>query len=272
MPVSYKNRMTQQKGYAARKAVRRARRGVSSQLTRAIGGNISRALVSIPAALRARAGTGATEIKSIDGSNFATMPTFLTAGVVQQAISNMPIEGSSFYNRIGRRTRGISLEFHGEVVPTLGNAAAVPQQYARIMIIYDRQPNGALPAIGDVLLDYDHSGNTNTWSFSGLNMDNRDRYVVLRDRKILLPALGINGVASTTGSIPLFNGDDKASTMIYNEYIKLGGLETQYKASSSGAIGDVATGSYIMILISNADANATAAWKLQYNARYKFLD
>lgn len=187
----------------------------------------------------------------------------------------MPGEGASFYDRIGRRTRGLSLEVRGMIQPTLLNVAEVPQQFARVIIYYDRQTNGALPSIAAVLTDYETGGSpTSGTVFTGMNMDNRDRFMIIRDRKLVLPpigALGVPSVATATG-LTHNSADLKESMVNFCEYIKLGGLETQYKASAGGLAADISTGSFGIIVISSGDANATAAYSLKFNTRYKFYD
>lgn len=196
------------------------------------------------------------------------------ANAVVRSLVSYPIEGSSFYNRIGRRTRCVSLEVRGFIQPSKGNAAAVDAQLARIIILYDRQPNGAAPTLGTVLTDYDFNGTATTSAQSGLNMDNRDRFVILRDRKLILPPLGVNGVAPTTTSPNVYttNSDLSDSQMNYCEYIKTQGLETQYKGTGGGTISEVATGAYLILLIAQTDSNGTPAWQLNFTVRQKFLD
>lgn len=283
MPVSAKMRAAAGKVRTARR--RTARGSAMASINRAVGFNRGRQLVSIPAALRARSMMGGTELKSMDNGKFNQYAStlagpgvpiqFTGAGTVNSL--TYPIEGSSFYNRIGRRTRGVSLELHGIIEPTLTNTAATKAQYARIIIVYDRQSNGATPAVSDILLDYFVGGQTSTTSQSGLNMDNRDRFMILRDRKVLLPPLGISGVAPTTTATGLYtiNSDVKESSFNYSEYIKLNGLETQYKSStpsSESNIGDVATGGYLVVVIQEQILTTQVAWQLSFQTRLKFLD
>lgn len=283
MPTNYKTRAAMMKSMRSKG---RSRSTVNSRVARAVinmtGGANRRRLVSVPAALRARGGLGgmATEIKSVDyvGALTEASGTALklyspASGVTAAVLLQMPIEGSSFYNRIARRTRGVSLEIKGHIAPTLSNAAARGLQWGRILIIYDRQPNGAVPSVATILTDYDEGGNAATYSTSGINMDNRDRFLVLRDRKFLLPPIGINGVAPTTTSANLAgtNADMAESRFLFHEFIKLNGLETQYKASTTGAIGDIASGSYIILCMSETDTSV-AAYQFTYQCRYKFFD
>lgn len=272
------SKMSYKKAYATRRARTSVNSRVASAIRSMTGAGLRRQLVSVPAAMRAR-GNMATELKTCDYSNASEITgtpinIFKAAGgATASVLLNMPIEGSSFYNRIARRTRGVALNIMGFIKPTLANAAAKPSQYARIMVIYDRQPNGAVPSLATILLDYDQGGTTTTQALSGINPDQRDRFMVLRDRKILLPPLGINGVAPTLQSVGTggVNSDLKDSLLVWNEYIKLNGLETQYKASTGGGIGDIASGSYLVVAIDSEDTS-TSAWSLQWKVRYSFYD
>lgn len=222
----------------------------------------------IPANLYPGSRTGATELKSTDQA--LTVSPIMTAGTISLVVAP-PLEGASFYQRIGRRIRMKSLEIRGEITPNNTNAAAVPQQFARIMVLYDRQTNGALPALADILTGFNAAGATTSTVWDGLNMNNRDRFTVLRDRKLILNGLGINGAtpANITGLSPDPNVDN--TSYVFREFIKLKGLETHFKASAGG-VGDIATGSIVLLTVSSADANAAPAWQLAYGARLKFYD
>jgi len=232
-----------------------------------------------PAALYPPRYTGSTELKSCDsgGSGSSTVyVNFVTGGTVQQVLgpeaSDVGIlSGTGFYNRIGARIRTKSIEIRGTITPSLGNAAAVADQFARIMVLYDRQPNGALPSTADILLDYQSAGATTTTARSGLNMNNRDRFLVLRDRKMYLPPLGVNGATPAKIQNINVNPNQGNGDLTYHEYIRCKDLETHYKASS-GVIGDVATGAFVVLVISDGDTNATSAYQFAYVARQKFLD
>jgi len=234
-----------------------------------------RALSRFPAGLSG--GRGATELKSIDSK--LVSPPISSAGNVHiaQVVYASPLNGAAFYQRIGTRTRGKSLEIRGKIAQTNTNTAAVNSSFARVIILYDRQANGALPTIADILTDYAYDGSTESNAFSGLNMNNRDRFLILRDRKIHLPAVGPLGIppVNTTPAAVIVRETlttDQSSSFVVNEFIKLKGLETHYKASTTGGIGDISTGSFLLFLISSGDLGYPAAYSMNYSARFKFFD
>jgi len=179
-------------------------------------------------------------------------------------------EGSSFYNRIGRRINMKTLYLNGIVLRNGSNAANEEEDYCRIMIIYDRQPNGAFPTLADVLTDYDNAGATTSNALSGLNMNNKERFLVMSDLRCYLPALGINGV---NNSFTTLTPDPEREPFIYKKFIKLNNLETHYKASSNPAVvGDQATGSLFLLTITQNITTAASGCELQFNSKLKYVD
>jgi len=198
------------------------------------------------------------ELKGIDLA--ATGFALTSAGACFQ-IQGIPIEGSGPDDRTGRNIRMNSLEVRGFIHLDATNAAGRAQTLARIMLIYDRQPNGAAPAITDVLQD--STGATST--FVGLNLNNKDRFIVLRDRQVLLPQLGVAGVPP--GTVTNANELNLDKTYNIHEYIKLSGLEQTFKASA-GAVADLSTGGlFIAALI-----GVTDGWRIEYASRLRYYD
>jgi len=229
---------------------------------RAAGDTISylrknpRALIPAGAVL-----TRGAEIKTVDvPTKQVTMSSTPTIDML-----NGIQEGSSFYNRVGRRIHMKSVAITGQVHIT-GNGAGT-YEYCRILLIYDRQPNGANPAISDVLLTVDNQGNLSSDPFSGLNMNNAERFLVLRDTRIDIP---LNSGAALTQAVAAIN-DYSCKTNI-KMYVPLNNLETHYKASTNPAvIGDIATGSLLLITLGNVGAS-TAGFALNFSTRLRFTD
>lgn len=126
---------------------------------------------------------------------------------------------------------------------------AADAEYVRCMVIYDRQPNGAYPAIADVLSVND-AGVAAGGVFTGLNITNKSRFLILADKVITLdPGSG--------------------QTMYFDIYRKLPRLEAQYKASA-GTIADLSTGSILLLVFeaNTVGANIGSCAALESRIRY----
>lgn len=226
-----------------------------------------RRMTGPPAALYPRVPTNALALKSVDVSS----ETFLFASSQSPAVLVVPKLGSAFFNRLSNRTRGVSLHLIGQIAPTFSNAAIITQTFGRIIVYYDRQPNGANPATADILLDTHNDGSTTTNAFSQINMNNRDRFMILRDRKVVLPEIAIDGVGGNQvgGVITDPNCGDKGFR--YTEFIKLNHLESLYNSTNGGTIGDISSGAFGILVVSN-DSSGSPGWLLDISVRFKFLD
>lgn len=216
-------------------------------------------------------GTRHLEVKAMDypqktaGSDVVT--ALISTTVTYDGL-NLVTEGTSFYNRVGRRIRMKSVTITGSLARS-ANTVTTGGEYLRVLLIYDRQPNGNFPGPTDVLLDYGADGTTGATSFSGMNMNNVERFAILRDKRIAVvsndPTAGSNGatVASVTGTV---------DPSIY-WHVKLKDLETHYKGNTTPQplIGDIATGALILMTIGDV-ANTGCAYELQWKSRLRFVD
>ena len=81
---------------------------------------------------------------------------------------NLVATGTDYTDRIGRKILMKSVNLIGTIVP---QDTTVSANLSRVMLVYDKQPTGALPVITDIL-------NTSN-SLSQINLNNRDRFVIL---------------------------------------------------------------------------------------------
>lgn len=217
----------------------------------------------LPATAGLMGGPGAGEQHSVDvATGFSG---FALAGVVGGPFNGISV-GSEMYQRVGRKIKMQSILIKGFIAPSSANLAAVPAQMGRWMLVYDRQPAGALPAPGDILLLRNNVGAAITDSTCGMNLDNRERFAVLVDKTFHLPAIGVNGATPASAvTLSLYN------IQPIKIFKKLKGLETVYSAST-GLIGDIRTGSLISLAIGSGDGNATPAWGINFGTRVRFTD
>lgn len=254
MPVTGKFRASALKSMASRKraantAVRLAQRVVRRAMA------VSR---PFPGQLRALT----PEVKALDVpvTTYAINQTAVITSI------NLVRIGSTFCNRIGRRIEMASLRLTGFI-----NALRTTndEDYARIMLIYDRQTNGAVPAIADILQTTDQAAANTTTAQSGLNLNNRDRFVVLRDMRILLPAVTVaSGVITAPGIVDPIKPQNNIDM-----FVKLKGLVTQFKADSAPAvIGDIASGGLFLVTYGSAFAAGSEGFNLTAEMRLRFTD
>lgn len=171
--------------------------------------------------------------------------------------------GAAFFNRVGSRIEMKNLHIRGALRPSATNGENTS---ARMIILYDRQPTGALPVITDILLSRDQAGATTTTGHSEINLDNRDRFVILRDLMWYLPSSTNTAGVLTNG--PNFPGDDEKFDV--NVFIKLKELGTHFKSSTNPtAIGDIATGALYALFISEAN---DGTWSAKVSFRLRFDD
>lgn len=208
------------------------------------------------------------EVKSCDVAGTAIS---ISTAIGLQLLNGVA-EGVGVFQRIGRKMQMKSVHIRGVITPTGTNAAAVAITMARVIVFYDRQTNGAAPVLGDLLQGIDYQAATFSTVFSGINMNNRDRFVVLMDDQILLPPCGINGASAAS---TVLNGVDPNSeqtqgSININRYIKLKGADVIF-SGTSGTVAGIASGSLYIATISN-DPGGTPAYQLNVGARLRYYD
>jgi len=186
-----------------------------------------------------------------DAANSAAVePTAAFTGITE--INNV-VQGAGAYNRVGQKiviqSVALKMNLHALCAAVGGTNGYLT---ARVMIIYDRQTNGAFPAIGDIL-----SANITTAPnlTSGLNMARKSRFSIVADQYY---DFGPNG--TTTATVSIFRN-------------RLN-LETEYGAASTPAvIGDIATGSLLVLAFATRAGIATNYCTFtDFSSRIRFND
>lgn len=158
-------------------------------------------------------------------------------------INGMTVGGSP-NQRVGRKVVWTSLDIKGsffiEDPQTNGNAGTA----VRILVIYDKQTNGATPLVTDVLTSDSFNAHN--------NLNNRDRFLTLVDQ--VSPVFGASGDAGWQ-----FHVNRKFT------------LETIFNANGAGDVGDINTGS-IIVMYSQAQVNTIMTITTALDCRLRFVD
>lgn len=189
---------------------------------------------------------------------------FNVIGTWSPQLLNGLTQGSAQQQRIGNKIAMKSVRIRGQIVNLTTNV----QTYARIIVFYDKQTNGALCANSDLLQTTTTTPANTTTAFSELNLNNVERFVILRDYCISLPSVtNTAGVLTNVGFDPGQNTNN-GSIFEVDMFIKLKGLQTLYK-DATALIGGVSTGGLFMVLINH---QGVAAWTFRHVIRLRYDD
>ena len=153
---------------------------------------------------------------------------------------NIVAQGDALTQRTGSRYTQLGLQIRGYVQS--GTATTITM--TAFLIVWDRQPQGALPAITDILDTAD--------SRSFQRADNRDRFHVLLRRDYVLM-----GPAGTPTSASIKNVD---------EFIKFRRQTVLAGGDTTGVVANMKTGGLYLVTVGVAPAGATAG---TMNARFR---
>lgn len=206
------------------------------------------------------------EKKSVD----FVVTTQLFSTTLAIALMNGIQQGTGAFNRIGRKVAWENMYLSG-VLQTISQGVSSVQSLARSLVIYDRQPTGTLPVAADIFQDIDQAGTAVNTATCGLNLNNKERFVILHSKRFLLPPTS-SGIAPANSvySVDPF-GTDVDSHI--EKMINLSGLTTEYKSSSNPmTISDIATGAIYLVAFANGNASAAAEWNQLLKARLNYRD
>lgn len=199
-----------------------------------------------------------TELKSVDG----VFTSAINADGKTQMLNIIKV-GSAFYERVGNRINMKSLEIRWVVAPTYSAPTTATTEWLRFLIVYDKQSNGAEPTWADVITSYNNAGTTTSLSTSFMNINNRDRFVMISDKQFALADSDVDSNVATDSVV-----DYRANPVNYHRYIKLKGLPVVYKGSA-GSSGDISTGGLLFMILGVQAAGQEAfavrmSWRLRY--------
>lgn len=195
---------------------------------------------------RGRTFASGQELKFLDVANGAIVP-FNTTGFIQ--CYNAMLQGTTASTRIGNKVVIKTFQLRGELV--VPNDA--PANTVRLILLWDSQPNGALPALTDVL--------TATDGKSFMNLANRDRFWVLKDWQM--------NVGPSTNLV-LAAGAAPPLTKTFNWYVKVN-RETVYNGNA-GTIGDIRTGALLLLGCGSHTAASALYSTLDGTVRVRYTD
>lgn len=150
--------------------------------------------------------------------------------------------GLAINERVGQQVHLMRLEGHGQVQVTPSTGV---DQIVRLIIVRDRQPNGAAPAYNDVM--------TAVSTFALPSLNNQKRFIILWDRTFQL-----NASAEAFSQIP------------FAVEIPLD-FKVQFNAGTAGTVADINTNALFLLAI-GTEASGTTDGILNGYLRVRYTD
>lgn len=184
-----------------------------------------------------------------------------------------PATGSSFYQRVGNRIIVTGFHWRSVILPSRENDAPAPDQYCRLMVVYDKQWNGraVAPPIDEILQIRQANGVAQIRPLGGTNVDWLDRFEVLMDEFYAVPQIAPYGASSTNDA---YNVD--LNGMRLEKCVEGLHLPITFKGNTTSP-SDVATGGLFLVSLSShtippALPTEKPAWICIFDVRFHFQD
>lgn len=205
------------------------------------------------------------EMKVVDTVQSHNLAGYIGAGQCLQILNPVQI-GPSYFQRLGRKISGVSLNLKVQIYLTYANAAAHPGGTVRVCIIYDKRPKATIAGY-EVYQNVDQTGTLTEVIASPRNVQNQGRFVTLRDWFMELPAVGINGAA-----VFMEFPTPTVKELVREEYIPLKGKITEFIGTANPIVfGNFAAGS-LFVYLNTTFGGSSDGYNLRITSRYKFTD
>lgn len=201
---------------------------------------------------RAAAGDAGPELKFHD-VDVDQAAADISAGVILNTSSiNLIAQGTQENQRIGRKCVVRSINWRGklQLIANAGSVLASPES-VRLMVVLDKQCNGAAPTVTGVLESADHQ------SFN--NLANKSRFRTLSDKTYDMNAIA--GAGNGTA-------DDTAAYDCSFSFFKAVNLPLEFD-STAGAITEIRSNNLFILMIGST---AFSSVELESKMRLRFSD
>lgn len=193
------------------------------------------------------------ELKGVDTNIGASDVVATTSTNDNITVLNLIQPGAGSYNRIGRKVTISSVRVWGTVRNVNAAAAstgALIGNGVRLLVVWDHQPSGTLPAFNEICGHTDQSGTEASSYKDPIRYDNMDRFQILRDIRLTLnPA-----TQNTEGG----SADTITTLCDFDELVRIPNLTSVYSGQSSPqTIADISTGALYFIARAEFDTTGT---------------
>lgn len=244
---------------AQRQAALKKRKTTQAQALAGQAFSFPRALVRAPPRVYMQGAKG--EKKVVDTTTGTGSVNFLNTTPTITLINPVQV-GNNYYNRLGNKIQPHSIH----VIGNINNLITAVQQWVRILVILDKTPSGnTAPPLTTILASHTQTGTSINAVNSLVNMDYRDRFLLLRDYKMQLPS-----VTNTAGVLTNLGFYDQAKDFTIDFYIRLRRYgEMQFTGTANPiTTAQIQSNAIYLVALSSEDNQ----WQLSFRARFCYYD
>lgn len=178
--------------------------------------------------------------------------------------------GNAFYQRIGNRVNLRNMNIVGRI--NFRGAAVSGNDQIRWAIVWDRAPSktGAdyvLPLYSDIFQDVDSVGTATSTVYSGVNINNKNRFKILRNKCFMAPA-----TALTLLTTPDQIFDFEENCVNIDEFVDLKQLQTVYRSTANPITITNITSGALYLVTQGAHAPTLQPYELRVKFRLRYDD
>lgn len=199
----------------------------------------------------APAGTATIVASGVDSTGF-----FVGPGPVAPLTYNAFSQGADSIQRLGRKITVRRIDVNGLVQVTAGGSDVIPD-HIKVWIVHDKQSNGALPAVSDVLVG--NSPLTLPATTLYPNLDNKQRFTILGEIDLVVNPGTLN---ATNASAPQMRSFSWSKPM---------NLTVEY-SGQDGRQANVKSDNVFAIAANDSSGNAGSKWTVTLRTRVMFTD
>lgn len=211
------------------------------------------------------------ELKGVDTELAIAGPIISTTNTNADAfVLNLIPPGTASFNRVGRKCILKTARLYGNAQYSYAGTATTGVyngSVLRMVVVWDKQPSGALPAFDTIFGSTDQAGTESADVLDPVRYDSMDRFRILRDTRIVANPTTGNAEGGTLDSIEL--------RFLFDEFIKLPNLETTYSGqSATQTIADISSGGLYVFFRADESVDTTADWTIHASSkcRLRYVD
>nr|DAE83700.1 MAG TPA: capsid protein [Cressdnaviricota sp.] len=190
--------------------------------------------------------------------------TFSLAGSF--ALLNSVRVGDNSWQREGKNITFSRMSILGHITLT-GDATATGSDFCRMLIVHDKQTNGAIFSYASLLANIANGGASTSTVYTQRNVNNMRRFTILFQKQFSRPPIGAAGtVATVSNNYSQLHGDTGYNPMVRSS--KKISVKTVYEADA-GTVADITRGSIYLLCIG---LYAAPQYQFEGQIRFNYVD